>query len=94
MLPDGTLTMTELDKEQYESITEAGKAQEWQDALCEGDAYDWLHKCALKTMVLPRYESTNVILFVNILLLFGLLSLWEYYPTFPVLNYLNIWNGY
>ncbi|XP_060803132.1 uncharacterized protein LOC106132127 isoform X2 [Amyelois transitella] len=28
MLPDGTLTMTELDKEQYESITEAGRAQE------------------------------------------------------------------
>ncbi|KAM3965224.1 chromodomain-containing protein chromator isoform 2-T2 [Aphomia sociella] len=28
MLPDGTLTMTELDKEQYESITEASKAQE------------------------------------------------------------------
>ncbi|KOB79067.1 Chromodomain Y-like protein [Operophtera brumata] len=26
--PDGSLTMTELDKEQYESITEAGKAQE------------------------------------------------------------------
>ncbi|XP_026734212.1 uncharacterized protein LOC113498436 isoform X2 [Trichoplusia ni] len=28
MLPDGSLTMTELDKEQYESITEASKAQE------------------------------------------------------------------
>ncbi|XP_028161416.1 uncharacterized protein LOC114353529 isoform X6 [Ostrinia furnacalis] len=28
LLPDGSLTMTELDKEQYESITEAGKAQE------------------------------------------------------------------
>ncbi|CAK1556358.1 unnamed protein product [Leptosia nina] len=28
LLPDGTLTMTELDKEQYESITEAGKAHE------------------------------------------------------------------
>ncbi|CAH0585801.1 unnamed protein product [Chrysodeixis includens] len=28
MLPDGSLTMTELDKEQYESITETGKAQE------------------------------------------------------------------
>lgn len=28
LLPDGTLTVTELDKEQYESITEAGKAQE------------------------------------------------------------------
>ncbi|XP_059049995.1 uncharacterized protein LOC131844993 isoform X2 [Achroia grisella] len=28
MLPDGTLTMTELDKEQYESITEASKVQE------------------------------------------------------------------
>ncbi|KAG6456983.1 hypothetical protein O3G_MSEX010046 [Manduca sexta] len=28
LLPDGTLTMTELDKEQYESITEASKAQE------------------------------------------------------------------
>ncbi|CAH2980927.1 unnamed protein product [Chilo suppressalis] len=28
LLPDGSLTMTELDKEQYESITEASKAQE------------------------------------------------------------------
>ncbi|XP_063624007.1 uncharacterized protein LOC134796022 isoform X4 [Cydia splendana] len=28
LLPDGSFTMTELDKEQYESITEAGKAQE------------------------------------------------------------------
>ncbi|XP_075977452.1 chromodomain-containing protein chromator isoform X3 [Anticarsia gemmatalis] len=28
MLPDGSLTMTELDKDQYESITEASKAQE------------------------------------------------------------------
>ncbi|XP_022119146.2 uncharacterized protein LOC110995982 isoform X2 [Pieris rapae] len=28
LLPDGSFTMTELDKEQYESITEAGKTQE------------------------------------------------------------------
>ncbi|XP_039752838.1 uncharacterized protein LOC120628522 isoform X3 [Pararge aegeria] len=28
LLPDGSFTMTELDKEQYESITEASKAQE------------------------------------------------------------------
>ncbi|XP_026327257.1 uncharacterized protein LOC113235650 isoform X2 [Hyposmocoma kahamanoa] len=28
LLPDGSFTMTELDREQYESITEAGKAQE------------------------------------------------------------------
>lgn len=28
LLPDGSLTMTELDKEQYESITESSKAQE------------------------------------------------------------------